>query len=306
MKNAVLPVRSKKPMDLITEKLCKEEFPFLLKQTSQLPQYIYISGKLPSDDYKFLCVVGSRNHTAYGKEACEKLIEGLKGYPIVIVSGLAIGMDSIAHEAALKAGLLTIAFPGSGLSRETLYPSSRRDLARRILESGGTLMSPFEHDQYATEWTFPKRNRLMAGISHATLIIEAGEKSGTMITARNALDFNRDVLIVPGSIFSELSHTPLSLLKDGAIPVSSSKDILVALGFEVLSERSQQTLLELMGTSMTDDEKKLVEMLKVSPLSGTDLVEKMSIPATSLNILLSGLELKGVIKQFGDTYKIKN
>ena len=209
-----------------------EQYPPLLKEIRNIPDKLYIEGQLPPPDTKYLCVVGARNHTSYGKAACIDLIKGLAGYNICIVSGLAIGIDGVAHEAALDAGLTTIAFPGSGLADDVLYPAQHHRLAERILEQGGALISPFEPHFNAAPWSFPERNELMAGTSHATLVIEAKERSGTSITARRALDFSRDVMIVPGSMFSVFSRCTNELLKQGAIPVTSSADILEVLGID--------------------------------------------------------------------------
>ena len=182
-------------------KLEKSKFPKSLLEIPEPPEELYIAGNLPSEDYTYLCIVGSRKFTSYGKEACEKIIEGLKGYPIVIVSGLALGIDSIAHKKALSVGLKTLVFPGSGLSPSAMYPKTNALLAEEIVKDGGCLISEFDPDFKATLWSFAKRNRLMSGISKAVLIIEAEEKSGTMITARLSTEHNRDVLAVPGSIF---------------------------------------------------------------------------------------------------------
>jgi DNA processing protein len=144
----------------------------------------------------------------------------LAGYPIGIVSGLALGIDAFAHEAALRAGLYTLAVPGSGLGDQVLYPASNRRLADRIVDGGGGLLSELSPDTRAALWTFPQRNRLMAGMCAATLLIEAGEKSGTLITARMAVDYNRELLVVPGSIFSPTSRGCHQFLKLGATPVN--------------------------------------------------------------------------------------
>lgn len=214
-----------------TKRLTFNEYPLLLRQIERPPKFLDISGApIPSDDYKFLCVVGARDFTQYGADTCKHLVAGLKGYPIIIVSGLALGIDSIAHEVAIENGIRTISFPGSGLKESSIYPPSHLNLAKRIIGSGNTLVSAFEPEQESTLWTFPSRNRIMAGISHATLIIEGRVGSGTLITAEHALGFNRDVFIVPGSIFSETSYAPHLLYKEGAIPVTSSREILVELG----------------------------------------------------------------------------
>ena len=173
----------------------------------QAPKRLLIRGTFPDiSKYKFLTVVGSRNYTSYGEDACRTLIAGLKGYPVVIVSGLANGIDRISHEAALDTGLITVSFPGSGLDDTVLYPKAQYQLAMQILHSGGALVSEFENDFKSTLWSFIQRNRLMAGLSHATLVIEAKHKSGSRVTAKLATDYNRDVLAVPGSIFSENSE----------------------------------------------------------------------------------------------------
>lgn len=209
--------------------------PRLLREIPGPPSELYIRGALPPPENVCLTVIGSRRATPYGREATETLIAGLAGYPISIVSGLALGIDSIAHESAILAGLHTVAFPGSSLDDDNIYPPSKRTLAEKILAAGGCLLSEYPAGTHAMPWMFPERNRLMAGMSRATLLIEAGEKSGTLITAYLALDYNRDVLVVPGNIFSPLSVGLHRLLRDGAAPVSSSADILEALGFALFS-----------------------------------------------------------------------
>ena len=189
-------------------KLPKSKFPKALLEIPQPPENLWIIGELPTDkNLIYLSVVGSRKFTTYGREACEKIITGLKGYPIVIVSGFAMGIDTIAHKAAMRAGLKTMVFPGSGLSDKAIYPKTNVQLMREVVENGGCLLSEFEPDFMATQWGFPMRNRLMAGISKAVLIIEAEERSGTLITARLTTEYNRDLLVVPGSIFSSNSFS---------------------------------------------------------------------------------------------------
>src|SRR3989338_8400007 len=174
----------------------RNDIPRALREIPQPPKKLYLAGKLPPEGTVYLAVVGSRKATAYGKDAVKKLISGLKGYPIAIVSGLAVGIDSLSHEAALDAGLKAVGFPGSGISEQAFFPPTSLRLAKKILDSGGCLLSEFEPNFKAQYYTFPMRNRLVAGISKAALIIEAQERSGTLITARMALDYNREVLAV--------------------------------------------------------------------------------------------------------------
>jgi DNA processing protein len=287
-----------------TRKITKNEYPYLLRQLEKLPESMDIAGALPSDEYTFLCVIGARRFSNYGKEVCEKLITGLAGYPIVIVSGLAIGIDSIAHEAALTAKLKTVAFPGSGLDDRSLYPACRRKLAKRILENEGALISPFKNDQVGTRWTFPVRNQLMAGISHATLIIESRKRSGTLITAKAAGEFNRTLLAVPGSIFSELSEGPHGLLRDGATAVTTSHDILEALELTTHSESTQQSLLNLQSLSLSEHEKQIIDSLRGELLSSTEILEKTGLNSSAFNIAASELELRGLLVNSGGRYRL--
>ncbi|HPS21597.1 MAG TPA: DNA-processing protein DprA [Candidatus Paceibacterota bacterium] len=276
------------------QKLSKEKFPKVFFEIPQPPKDLWILGELPPEDYTYLCIVGSRKFTSYGKEACEKIIAGLKGYPIVIVSGFAMGIDSIAHKKALQVGLKTLVFPGSGLSKNAIYPKTNLKLMDEILENYGCFISEFEPDFKATLWSFPQRNRLMAGISKAVLIIEAEEKSGTLITARLATDYNRDVMTIPGSIFSQNSKGTNSLLKLGAIPITSSEDVLENLGFEIKNpeEDKQKKLFE--ESSL---EEKIVLKLLREPMSRDDLTRAMKMPIQTANSLLSVMEIKGLIKE---------
>lgn len=290
---------------LTTREIGVDEYPPLLRQISQLPKTLNMAGIMPPQESKYLCIVGSRKNSNYGKEACVKLVQGLKGYPIVIVSGLANGIDSIAHQAALDAGLKTISFPGSGLSLATLYPAERRQLALDIIQNGGALISPFTNSQEGTKWTFPNRNRLMAGCSHATLIIEAAKKSGTLITADFATKMDRDVLAVPGSIFSELSYGPHMLIRRGATPVTSSADILQALGFQVIrKDGMNEALPNFSEMQLNEDQRNIVGLLKTQPLNFTELIEKTGLTTPRLNTIISELELLSVITQTGENYKI--
>jgi DNA processing protein len=279
-------------MDNGIRQLTLEQFPALLKEINDPPKKLYIKGELPPEEMKYLCVVGSRKYSPYGKEVCETLIEGLRGYNVAIVSGLALGIDRIAHEAALEAGLTTIAIPGSGLGEKALHPSANRNLAKRILEAGGALISEFEEDFKATLWSFPQRNRIMAGMSHAVLIIEAEEKSGTLITSKFATEYNRDVLTVPASIFSGNSYGPHMLLRLGATPIRNSGDILEALGFNIQEEKQQILELE----NLSEKERKVIEVLN-TPMSRDELIAELDLSIQEINITLSAMEIKGIIKE---------
>ena len=274
-------------------KLSKKEFPKALLEIPQIPEQLYIIGELPKENLIYLSVVGSRKFTSYGKEACEKIIAGLKGYPIAIVSGFAIGIDTIAHKKAMQVGLTTLVFPGSGLSDEAIYPKTNVRLMREVVENGGCLISEFEPDFKATQWSFPMRNRLMAGISKSVLIIEAEEKSGTLITARLATEYNRDVLAVPGSIFSPSAKGTNKLIRQGATPVTSAEDGLEALGFEIKKDKEKQAQL---FADLTPEEKKVKDLLR-EPMPRDDLIRAMKMPTPNANAILSIMEIKELIKE---------
>ncbi|MCH8050277.1 DNA-protecting protein DprA [Patescibacteria group bacterium] len=270
--------------------LKESDFPELLRQIPDPPERLFIEGPVPSSKSKLLCVVGSRHYSPYGKDVCERLISGLSGYNVTIVSGLAIGMDSIAHRAAISARLDTLAIPGSGLDPSVLYPASHRALARQIVERGGTLLSEFEPNTPAAPFTFPQRNRIMAGISHATLVIEATLKSGTLITARLATDYNRDVLTVPHPIYSKTSRGPHMLLRLGATLIEKSEDILEALHIDLKKSSSLKRSL------LSEDERKVIDAL-YHPLERDVLVKILGMPAREVNVLLTAMEIKGLIAE---------
>jgi len=282
-------------------RLKNEEFPKPLLQIPQPPKVLYVRGKLPPSDYIYLAVVGSRKYTSYGRDICEKLIRGLAGYPIVIVSGLALGIDSIAHNSALDAGLITMSFPGSGLDNSVLHPQTNIKLAQKIVDSGGCLMSELDPNWKATLYSFPQRNRLMAGISKAVLIIEAEEKSGTLITARMALDYNRDVLAVPGSAFSSNSKGTNMLIRQGAAPVTTSEEVLDTLGFTI--DKPKQTDKEKYA-DCGKDELKIIELLR-EPKERDELIRLSGMDIATANALLSIMEIKELIKEeLGEIRKI--
>lgn len=273
--------------------------PERLREINDPPKHLYIEGELPTDpNLKYLAVVGSRNFTTYGKLACEHIIDGLAGYPIVIVSGLALGIDAIAHESALRNGLLTIAMPGSGIAEKVISPRTNFLLSREILKKGGCVVSELEPEMMGANWTFPRRNRLMAGLCDAVLLIEAKEKSGTLITARLAMEYNRDVLVVPGEIFSPTSKGTNELIKNGAHPCLSAKEVLEMLGFK------EQEKIEKTYDDCTDIEKKLLELL-YEPAPKESLLLRYDGSATDFNMALSLLELKGHIKEtMGEIRKV--
>lgn len=281
-------------MSYSIRELAPEEFPSQLLEIPQPPKKLFLAGELPPPETIFLSVVGSRKYTNYGKDVCESIIEGLSGFPIAIVSGLALGIDSIAHRAAMRAGLATVAVPGSGLHPSVIHPRTHVALAEEIVKKGGALLSEFEPNFQAALWTFPQRNRIMAGLSRAVLIIEAEERSGTLITSRLATEYNRDVYVIPNSIFAQGSRGSNKLLKQGAYPITSAADILNLFGLaQETSAVSAQTLTEL-----SEDEQKIFTILSES-LPRDEIIRASGFDISSANTLLSVMEIKGLIIERG-------
>ena len=276
----------------IMRTLSTKEFPRRLREIPDPPEKLWVEGALPPETHKWLAVVGSRRYSHYGKEACEKLLAGLYGCPVVIVSGLALGIDGIAHRAALEAKLPCVAVPGSGISRKVLHPVANRALADAIVAAGGALLSEFPPDFRATLYSFPQRNRVMAGLADAVLVVEAEKKSGTLITARLASEYNRDVLTIPGSIFSGATEGPHLLMRLGATPVRTAEDLLTALGFSPDKKEDDANRYE----DCSAEEIKILELLTI-PMERDALITAAKLPVSKTNAVLSLLEIKGFISE---------
>ena len=267
-----------------------DAFPQPLREIPDAPTTLYIRGRLPNQTFVPLTVIGSRRHSMYGKRVCEKLIAELRGCPIAIISGLALGLDSIAHEAALSNELPTVAVMPSGLSDTAIYPAAHRTLAQKILDAGGALISEYEEDARPTRWSFSERNRIAAGWSLATLVIEAPEKSGALITARLALEYNREVLAVPHPLGSETGAGTNTLLRRGATLIRHGEDILEALHL-TKNETAPLALADL-----SPDEKIVFDELKEGVERG-NLSARTGLPAQRINVAVSMLAIKGIVKE---------
>jgi len=272
--------------------LLPEEYPELLKEINDPPKQLRYEGELPKEGNKLLAIVGSRKYTSYGREACESLISGLADAPITIISGLAIGIDGIVHRSALHVGLQTIAIPGSGLDRKVLHPHSHVGLAEEIIENGGGLMSEYDDLMPAGVWAFPRRNRIMAGMCHATIIIEAERKSGTLITSRLATEYNREVGAIPGPLNSPTSDGPHMLIRLGAALIRDHNDVRELLGLKRTDEHP--TMLDV--EDLSNEEKIFIKILE-KPCSRDELIRLSKLDTGSASAVLSLLEIKGLIKE---------
>ena len=283
-------------------KLKPEEWPAQLREIPHLPKRLWVRGAMPPEGTSLLTVVGSRAITPYGQEACQKLIHGLAGYPISIVSGLALGTDACAHRAALGAGLHTIAIPGSGLDDTVISPRTNFRLAEDILAAGGALLSEQEplHKPWLAE--FPSRNRLMVGLSDAVLVIEGGEKSGTLITARLASEYNRELLCIPHRINDPHSFGPHLFIRLGAALVTEPLHILEALRIPPREAASR-------GVAPTDLQGAELEIWRIlkEPKTRDEILRGASGAATPGDTLtaLVTLELRGLVREeFGAWHRL--
>ena len=268
----------------------ESDFPSSLKEIPYSPPFLYIKGELK--EIPLIAVVGSRKATSYGREVAKFITKGLVESGVGIVSGLARGIDSIAHKTTLSHQGYTVAVLGCGL--DVIYPPENKDLFEEIGEKGAVI-SEFPLGTKPRKENFPRRNRLISGLSKGVLVVEAGEKSGTLITAKWALSQGKDIFCIPGSIFSPLSKGTHLLLKEGAILVDSPEDVLFYLGLQknFSSEERQTSMFE---DELSEKEKCVVSNLSHYPVHIDELVERTGLSSFELSSLLSELELMDIIE----------
>ncbi|MDQ2717369.1 MAG: DNA-processing protein DprA [Chloroflexota bacterium] len=269
-------------------------YPPALRKTPSAPFVLYTCGVLSREDQFALAIVGTRRMSAYGRLVTERFANDLAQGGVTIVSGLALGVDTVAHTAALDAGGRTLAVLASGL--DILYPESNRGLARRIVESGqGALVSEFPLGVAPDSRNFPARNRIIAGLSLGVLVTEAPEQSGALITANFALEQGRDVFAVPGNMFARGSNGVNKLIQEGATLVTSVQDVLEALNLFTIPQCVE--LQEVLPDN--DEERILLTLLSHEPRHVDDLIRKAELPTMTVTATLMTMELKGMIKQVG-------
>ena len=270
-----------------------EDYPSRLKQIYDYPPIIYIRGKLEPADEWCLAVVGTRRATTYGRQVTEEIVADIARNKITIVSGLARGIDSIAHQTAIEAGGRTIAVCASGL--DTIYPAENLNLAKRITENGA-LVSEYPLGIRPRPDHFPRRNRILSGMSLGVLVTEAGEGSGALITADMALEQNRDVLAIPGSILSPASQGTNRLIQQGAKLVRGCQDILEELNLRAVAQ--QMEFKEI--TPESDIEAAILRKLSHEPAHIDDICTGAGLPVSSVSGTLAMMELKGMVRSVGN------
>jgi len=276
-----------------------KQYPKLLKEIPDHPVVLYARGNIDVLSSPALAFVGSRKYSEYGKRSCRSIINQMNGAEVCIVSGLALGIDAIAHSAALENDLSTVGVLGCGLDR--IYPVSNYQLGESIIKSGGAIISEYPPGTPPMKQNFPARNRIIAGLSLGTVVVEAAEKSGALITALEALDYNREVFAVPGNIESETSKGCNQLIQQGAKLTTGAEDIFLELNFEIENQKIKSQ------KAMPENEIE-AEILKItSEKTHVDmLVGKSKYNVVEISGALTTLEMKGNLENVGGGYWIRN
>ena len=274
-------------------------YPRFLKDIGDAPKQLYYRGDWNPELFeRCLAVVGTRRMTSYGKRMTEQIVGGVAAAGLTIVSGFMYGIDATAHKAAVQAGGKTIAVMPCGI--DVVYPEYQADLYQEILDTGGLIVSEYEGTHPTISWTFPRRNRIVAGLSQATLVVEAGQDSGALITANLAKKYGRKVFAVPNPLTSPVSQGVTQLLKEGAIVTSGANDILQYYGLPKRDLGAPKSRLGEIGSEL---EQKIVQQLKKEAMEIDILARKLEIPAAKIGAAISMLQLEGYItKEQGKLY----
>lgn len=272
-------------------------YPELLTKIYDPPAVLFCRGMIPDHTRTHLGIVGTRLITPYGKQITDEITEELAHHGVVVVSGLAIGVDGAAHEAALRVGGATVAVLGSGLDRSSLYPSRHRYLAEKITSEGGAVISEHPPGTLPLKHYFPERNRIIAGMSKGVLVIEAKEGSGSLITARFALDEGRDVFAVPGPLNQPTSFGPHLLIKFGAYLVTNASDILELLDIPLQRQVS--------SPSLEKEEKNIWDALSKDPVHIDALAQQLARDVSHVMSTLAIMEMKGLVRNVGTMHFVR-
>jgi DNA processing protein len=265
------------------------QYPRLLREITNPPKWLFVSGPMP--DIPLVAIVGSRRPTDYGRQVTYRLASELAAGGIGIVSGLAIGIDAVAHQAAIEAGGFTLAVLGSGLNQ--IYPLRNRPLASKLLGAGGVIMTEQEADMPPLKHHFPARNRIIAGLARAVVVTEAAAGSGSLITATFALDENRLVMAVPGNVTSLASVGTNKLLRAGAVPITSATDVLEALNLD------RQLPSRPPPTPQNAEEAAILELIAQGITTSRELIEHSALSAARFAHIISLMEITGKVRNLG-------
>lgn len=274
------------------------DYPRLLAQIPAPPPVLYLKGSLTAGDATAVAIVGTRRASAYGREVTARLAAELAESGVTVVSGLARGIDGFAHQGALRAGGRTLAVLGSGVN--VIYPAEHRNLAAQIVEHGA-LISDYPPDRKPDAPNFPARNRIIAGLSLGTVVVEAPARSGALITCDFAADQGREVFVVPGSVLANTSVGCNRLLRDGARPVTCASDVLEDLN---LGQRREQTAVQ-QALPITESERRLLALVTGEPQHIDEIVAAANLPIAEGAALLTMMELKGLVRNVGAQHYLR-
>jgi DNA processing protein len=270
----------------------KHKYLQIISTIANTPKSLYYSGTLPESRIPTVALIGSRKPTPYGREVAHRLGFELAQKGVIVLSGLALGIDGIAHRGALEAGGVTIAVLGNGLPN--IYPSRHHTLGKQIVESGGAILSEYDPGTPAMAHQFLERNRIVSGLSDAIVIVEAAQRSGTLNTATHALSQGKEVFVVPGNITSPLSAGCNALIKQGAHPLTCTEDILEVIAPRLIEARQIQ-----LTVGDNEHENKIISLLQEGLRDGDILQAKSTLEASVFSQTLTMLEIKGIIRALG-------
>ncbi len=274
-----------------------DDYPVQLRHIPHPPFLLYVKGSAEVWRENGFAVVGTRALSEYGKRSAPRIVSQVARAGFTIVSGLAMGIDTLAHKAALQEKAKTIAVLGSGIDDKTLFPPQNLGLAREIINTGGAVIGEYALGTHGSLFTFPQRNRIISGLAKGVLVVEADIKSGAMITARCALEQNRDVFAVPGSIFAKTSEGTNNIIKKGAKLVTCAEDILEE--YEIYLDKKEREI-----KPDNPIEEKILTVLISETMTADDIIRKTGIEANQIAAALTIMELNGKIKNFGSKFAL--
>jgi DNA processing protein len=295
-------------MNIKTVDIKSEDYPYLLKETACPPKKLFIRGEMPKSASPKIGIVGTRKASSLGKQIAENISRELSASGIIIVSGLAMGIDTAAHTGAINGGTETVAVLGNGIDK--IYPAQNENLGRKIIEDGGAVISEYGPGEPSYKNYFIQRNRIISGLSDAIVVIEAPEKSGALSTARFAAEQGRTVFVIPGPVNHPNYVGSHALIRDGAILVTGATDIMEDLGIKntntlpFLEKNSKNLSNEL--NKMKEEERLLIETIKNSgePLCVDKLIELAKLDSQIVNQTIAFLVIKGILKETGGKYSL--
>lgn len=274
-----------------------DDYPNPLRHIPDPPFLLYIRGSREVLSDNCFAIVGTRALSEYGKRSAPHIALDVARAGFTIVSGLAMGIDTLAHKTTLDTGAKTIAVLGTGIDDETIFPAPNLGLAHKIIEKGGAVISEYAVGTHGTKFSFPQRNRIISGLSRGVLVVEADDQSGAMITARFAAEQGRDVFAIPGNIFAKTSQGTNNIIKKGAKMVTCAQDILEE--YEIYLKKVEYKI-----KADNEIEEKILAVLSGEPITADDIIRQTGLVASEINVALTMMELKRKVKNLGGKFML--